>query len=204
MRALLKTSDILERLCAVAARLGAWMIVPLILVIVFDVATRKFPAVHLWMRETGLYAYASPTRLQELEWHLHAVVFLLAFGATYLRNGHVRVDMWREGRSPRTRAWVELAGLLALAVPYCAVMLYFGWVFVRRSYLSGEGSPAMTGLPNRWIIKSFLLIGMVLLAAALVATILRLVVFLFGHGPAAAAAQDRLGMLGQGDPARAP
>jgi len=203
MRRLLTLSDILERLCALAARLGAWTLVPLILVIVWDVGTRKFPGVQLWMREAGLYGWISSTRLQELEWHLHAVVFLLAFGVTYLRNGHVRVDMWREGRSARTRAWVELSGLMVLALPYCAVMLWFGWDFVRRSYLQGEGSPAMTGLPNRWIIKSFVLIGMALLGAALMATVLRLVVFLFGRGEVARAAEARLGMLGTAEPAGA-
>ena len=38
----------------------------------------------------------------------------------YLNGAHVRVDLWRESRSPRTKAWVEVGGLLVLGIPMSA------------------------------------------------------------------------------------
>lgn len=205
MRFLLTMSDAMARVCAVAGRLGSWLIVPLILVIVYDVVTRKIVVVQQFVMNSWLYDFLSPTKLQELEWHLHAVIFLMAYGLAYLNGTHVRVDIWREQQPERRRGWVELIALLAFAMPYCGVLIYYGWQFVVRAYVQGEGSPAMTGIPHRWIIKSFLLLGVTLLFSALLATLLRLVVYLFGPPALGREALARLDMIdpaaGRGDAA---
>ena len=195
MPLLLRLSDRLARLCTIAARIGAWMIMPLILIIVFDVVTRKIPGVQQYVLSSRLNDFMSATRLQELEWHFHAVIFLLAYGFAYLDGTHVRVDIWRDGRSERSRGFIELAGLIAFAIPYVAVLIWFGWEFVEKSYLQHEASPSATGLPNRWIVKSFLFIGAVLLMCSLIATLLRVVAYLFGSSEVARAARERLGMI---------
>ena len=195
MRVLLSLSDVMARVCAGFARLGAWLIVPLILVIVYDVVTRKIVFVQQWVMNSWLYDYISPTKLQELEWHLHAVIFLLAYALAYLLNTHVRVDIWRDHRSERARGWIELFALLLLALPFCSVLVYHAWFFVLKSWAQGEGSPAMTGLPNRWVIKSFVLLGTGLLLSSLVATLLRLIVYLFGPASLRPQALQRLGMI---------
>src|SRR5690625_4747761 len=50
------------------------------------------------------------TRLQELEWHIHTVLFAFVLGATYVHDAHVRVDVIVGSFSRRTRAWIELVG----------------------------------------------------------------------------------------------
>ena len=55
------------------------MIVPMILIIVYDVVTRKFVAVQQFVQNSALNDFLSPTKLQEAEWHLHAMIFLLAY-----------------------------------------------------------------------------------------------------------------------------
>ncbi len=204
MRLLLSLSDAMARVCAAFARLGAWLIVPLILIIVYDVVTRKIVFIQQWVMNSWLYAYISPTKLQEMEWHLHAVIFLMAYALAYLLNTHVRVDIWRDHRSERTRGWIELGAILLLALPFCSVLVYQAWFFVLKSYAQGEGSAAMTGLPHRWVIKSFVLLGTGLLLTALLATLMRLVVFLFGSRALSAQALQRLGMVRLAEPAAPP
>ena len=43
-----------------------------------------------------------------------------------------------EGKSYRTRAWVELWGCLLLALPYVTLVAYFSLDFVAGSYAVGE------------------------------------------------------------------
>jgi len=195
MRLMLTLSDALARISAVAARFGAWLIVPLILVIVYDVLTRKIVFIQQFVMNSWLYQYISPTKLQEAEWHLHAMIFLLAYALAYLNGTHVRVDVWRERQSERKRGWIELIMILLFALPYCGVLVYQSWFFVVKAYVQGEGSSALTGIPHRWVIKSFLLIGTTLLLSSLVATLMRLVVFLFGPQALRAEALSRLGMV---------
>lgn len=195
MRHLLAISDFLARTSAAAARFGSWLLIPLILVIVYDVVTRKVVFVQQFVMNSWLYDYISPTKLQEMEWHLHAMIFLLAYALAYLNGTHVRVDIWREQQSERKRGWVELLALLVFALPYCGVLVYQSWFFVVKSYMQGEGSSAMTGIPHRWVIKSFLLIGTGLLLASLLATLARLVVYLFGPKAVSEQALARLGMV---------
>lgn len=157
---------------------ASWLIIPLILVTVFDVITRKFVVLQQLILESPLHNILSPTKLQEMEWHLHAAIFLLAFGYAYLSNAHVRVDLVRETLTPRKQMLVELFGLCLLALPYVGLLIYYAWGFVLTSYAQQEMSSAMTGLPYRWIIKSVFLAGVVLLCVSILSTIIRLLIIL--------------------------
>lgn len=167
MDTLIKVSDGLNRFVSAVGKLAAWLAIPLMLVIIFDVVTRRF------------FVLGS-TKLQELEWHLHAVLFLMCFAFAYVKDSHVRIELLRDRFSGRLRAWVEIFGMLFFLLPYCYVILYFGYDFVIRSYLSHEVSSALTGLTHRWIIKSFVPLGFALLALAAISSILRNLVYLFG------------------------
>ncbi len=180
MRSLLTVADRLEGIPQRFGKLGSWLILPLIGIIMFDVITRKFQFMQQWIMSTPLYDFMSPTKLQELEWHLHAALFLLALGYAYTVNAHVRVDLMREKLSDRGQAWVELGGICLLMIPYIVVVMYYGWTFVHQAWESNESSDAMTGLSHRWVIKSFVLLGLLLALMAGVATLLRQLVYLFG------------------------
>src|SRR5262245_19036563 len=104
--------DVLERI----ARLTGWLFFVLVGVIVWDVITRKFGF--------QLPGFGS-TPIQELEWHLHGALFLFWLGYAYVRNVHVRIDVFTANLSPRKAAWLELAGIFAFAIPYTLVALYF-------------------------------------------------------------------------------
>jgi len=106
------------------------------------------------------------TPLQELEWHIFLALIFLSFGPVYLANRHVRIDVFRERFSERTRAYVELIGIFFALIPFALALTYFGASFAWKAYLVDEGSRAALGLPNRWIIKSMIPIGGLLMLLA--------------------------------------
>lgn len=143
----------IARTCAALPRaghfVGGWLLLALAFVIGYDVVGRKF-------FNTG------STLLQELQWHLHGAAMLLGFGATYLKDAHVRVDLLRENFPQRTKIWLETAGIVLFLIPYLGFLVHFSIDYALRAWATGEGSVGGSGLPNRWIIKSFLVIGFAL------------------------------------------
>jgi TRAP-type mannitol/chloroaromatic compound transport system permease small subunit len=159
--------SLLERI----ARLFGWLFFALVGVIVWDVITRK-----LGFQIPGF----GSTPIQELEWHLHGAIFLPWLGYAYVRNVHVRIDVFTAALAPRKAAWLELIGIFVFALPYTLVAIYFSYKFAQTSFLQNESSAAPNGLPYRWVIKSFLFAGLALLMASVVSVFCRNVVFLFG------------------------
>jgi TRAP-type mannitol/chloroaromatic compound transport system permease small subunit len=186
MNALLRVAGRIEQFVCVVGRGAGWLALVLVTVIVFDVLFRRWS-----------------TTLQELEWHLHGALFLLTLGYAYLRGAHVRIELVHERLSPRAKAWIEFIGLLAALIPYCIVIIWFGYEYALRAFLSGEGSPSPGGLQHRWIIKTVLIAGFALLGLAGFARLLRSAVYLFGpsdlsdrtgfaNGTAVAEAREKL------------
>ena len=167
MELLIKLSDRLDRLITRIGKVAAWAGLALIAVTIFDVVTRRFLVL-------------GSTKLQELEWHFHVVLFALCLGFAYLKDTHVRIDLVRERLSERTQWWIELLGCVLFLIPYCALVVYFAYDFTARSYLNNEISASATGLTHRWIIKAAIPIGFGLLALSGLTVLLRKVVELFG------------------------
>lgn len=104
--------------------------------------------------------------MQELEWHLFSCVFLLGTPYAMQRDGHVRVDIFYERWSDRTKAWVNIFGVVFFILPFTFLVSYFGHGFTIEAYEIGEGSGDPGGLPHRWIIKSLIPISFVLMGLA--------------------------------------
>ena len=179
MRSLLAVADSVEGMLRRFAGWTSWLMIVLMVVICFDVITRK-----MGFQLPGM----GSTRLQELEWHLHTVLFSMWLGYCYILNAHPRVDTITAHRTLRTRAWIELIGCVVFALPYAGMVAWYGLGFVATSYATGEGSEAVIGIPQRWVIKFLFVFGLWLLVAAIVSVLLRLIVFLFG-GPLSARAR---------------
>jgi TRAP-type mannitol/chloroaromatic compound transport system permease small subunit len=171
----------LDRLVVGIGRLAAWTGLLLVLVTVFDVATRNMSQAS-WslLREasTTQQAFFGSTQLQELEWHLHTILFLFCLGFAYVKGAHVRIDLIRERLNDSARAWVEIVGITLFLLPFCALVTVHGIDFAMSSFAQHEGSASGGGLPDRWIIKSVLPLGIGLLALSGVARLLSRVVFL--------------------------
>jgi len=130
----------------------SWLVLILVLIIAFDVAMR-------YLFQSGSVA------LQELEWHLFALVFMLGAAYTLKHDGHVRVDIFYQSQwmNDVRRAWVDLLGTIFLLFPFCVLIIYSAWTFVLSSYNIGEGSPDPGGLPYRFLLKAVIPITFILL-----------------------------------------
>lgn len=111
--------------------------------------------------------------LLDFQWHLLVITGLLPAGLVWLMDRHVRVDFIYEGRSGKTKARINLIGNLLFAVPFFVLVLPAAWSFMIRAWTSDEGS-RNGGLNDLWLIKSFIPLGLGLLALALVIETIRL------------------------------
>ena len=104
--------------------------------------------------------------LEELQWHLYALGFLMGLVACATRDRHVRVDVLRERMSQRTRDWVDLYGILLLQLPFLVLVSWSALPFAVDSFAVGERSASAGGLPFRWLLKSVLPLSFALLSIA--------------------------------------
>jgi TRAP-type mannitol/chloroaromatic compound transport system permease small subunit len=175
----LRISDALRSFVDLVGRTGSWLIIPLVIITVFDVTARKMVWVQIWLVENFGRIFES-TLLQELEWHFHTALFALVLGYGYIWNTHVRVDLIRENLAFRKKAWLELLGLSLFMIPYCLIVIWFAWIYAYDSYMINEISASQVGLSHRWIIKSVLVFGLVVAALSGVAVWLQVAIVLWG------------------------
>jgi TRAP-type mannitol/chloroaromatic compound transport system permease small subunit len=91
---------------------------------------------------------------------MHAVVFMLGAAYTLHTEEHVRVDIFYRTMSKRSRAWVDLLGVIVFLIPLCAFLAWASFDFVAQSWRIGESSRESGGLPYPFIplLKSVLLL----------------------------------------------
>ncbi len=188
--------NLADRMDSVSRSIGkgvSWLILPLIFIIMFDVITRKIEYISRWSAEITIeYGYSVSFILQDLQWHIHGILLMLTFGMGYLANAHVRVDIFREMGSRRTQARIEFIGLLVLAIPFLILAISKSIDMVTISYSQGEGSESLVGIPWRYVIKSVLPIGFIVLMLAVLATFIRTSMYLWGSDDNSARAEGDL------------
>ncbi|THB76127.1 MAG: TRAP transporter small permease subunit [Desulfobacteraceae bacterium] len=101
--------------------------------------------------------------VQEMEWHLFAIIFLVGAAYTLKEDGHVRVDILYLNFSERTKAWVDLIGTLVFLIPFALVVIYSTKNFILNSWAVREMSPDPGGLPARYVLKAMIPLGFSLL-----------------------------------------
>lgn len=149
-QALGRFANKLDALSEGIGRAVSWLTLALVVLVVLNVSLHLF--------RVGSVA------LQELEWHLFALIFLLAAGYTLKHDEHVRVDILYQRLAPRPRAWVDLAGSLLFLLPLCAVIIYSSTPFAYAAFSYQESSPDPGGLPYRFLLKSAIPVAFFLLA----------------------------------------
>lgn len=97
--------------------------------------------------------------VQELEWYLFAMVYLLAAGYTLLHDEHVRVDIFYSKFPPRKKARFDFVLFLVFFFPSCLLVIYTTWPFFRNSFKVLEGSSDPGGIPARWALKGVIIVA---------------------------------------------
>lgn len=163
-----RASDRLEAVVVGVGHAASWLWGLLVMIIVLAVGMR-----YLFGRGSIM--------IEELQWHIYGVGFILGLSYCMVADRHVRIDVVAERWPLRRRAWIELVGLGLLLIPFCLAVIVEAIPFVLRSWQLGEISAAPDGLPHRWIPKSFIIWGFLLLLLGALARLLRVTALLFGR-----------------------
>lgn len=162
-----RPSDLIEAVLRALGRMADWIWVALIVIIVANVAGRYiFRVNYIWV--------------EEVQWHLFAIGFLIGIGVAVLYDAHVRVDVAANAFPRKVRAWIEFLGILLVLMPLCYIMIAYAIPFVEASWRRGEISSAPGGLHYRWAIKSVIIFAFAVLGLASFARLLRVSSYLFG------------------------
>lgn len=160
-----KITQLIDTLNEWMGRSVAWCVLLMVFIVVYDVSMRKFLGI-------------GSIKLQELQWHLFALVFLLGSAYTLKHNEHVRVDIFYQTMSRRQQAWINLVGSLFLLLPFCLLILNSAWPFVTLSWNFAESSPDPGGLPYRFLLKAGIPLSFFLLLLQGIAETLKEFLFL--------------------------
>jgi TRAP-type mannitol/chloroaromatic compound transport system permease small subunit len=104
----------------------------------------------------------SSNALNEAQWYIFTLIFLLGSAYALRHDVHIRVDVLYSRLTPRGKARMDIAGTILFLIPFCVLMLWVGWNPVRNSWMIREVSPDPGGLP-RYPIKAVVLISFGLL-----------------------------------------
>lgn len=157
---MLRIAQAIDRFTERAGLAFAWLIFPLLLAVVWEVASR--------------YAFDAPTSwAYETIYMLYAALFML--GAAYaLRTGaHVRTDFMWERWSPRTRAVIEVVAYLGFFFPGMILFLFAGMAATWESFAIDERSADTSWFPPLWPLKALVPASTLLLLVQAVAELLK-------------------------------
>jgi len=156
MNLLRRAASAVDRLNDLIGSATSWLVLAMVLMGAYN-ALARWATRYVGMR-------LSSNALNEIQWYMFSVIFLLGAAHGLRHDVHVRVDVLRERLSERGKAWIDLLGTTLLLIPFCVLMLWVSWTPVVRSWQVREVSPDPGGLP-RWPIKALLLVcfGMLLL-----------------------------------------
>jgi len=116
--------------------------------------------------------------MQDLYVWLSGAMFTAVAGFAFLRNDHVRVDIFYRPASVRWKAVADLIGTVLFLFPFIYVVLFYGWPFVQRSWRIYEGSANVGGMQGLYLLKSFIIVFAVLVGLQGVATLARSILVL--------------------------
>ncbi|WP_415406110.1 TRAP transporter large permease subunit [Sulfurovum sp. CS9] len=156
----LQFSYYLDRISKYSGLFAAILVVVLSFLVAYDAGMR-------YLFSAGSIA------LQEVEWHLFDVIFLLGLTYALKHDKHVRVDIFFERYSQNTRMIVQILSMLLLVLPFSLLFLNDAFDMTMQSYLQNEVSSDPGGLTHRWLIKAMLVLSFVLLILQAVSEILK-------------------------------
>ena len=153
-------ADQIDRLNTAVGRAASWCALAIVLIGFAVVLMRYVLGIgSIWLQESILYA--------------HAALFLLAAAWTLKEDGHVRVDVFYAGASPRNKALIDLLGALLLLLPFAFAIIYLSLPYVDRSWAILERSRETSGLPLVFLLKTLIPVFALLLALQGVAQAVR-------------------------------
>ena len=170
MNFLIKISSLIDSFSEITGKAVSWLTLLMVVLVSLDVLLRYL-------------LHISFVAVQEMEWHLFALVFLLGGGYTLRHNAHVRVDVIYQRLGRKARAWINIIGTLLFLFPGCFLIISTSIPFVQSSIALHEMSPDPGGLPGRYLIKMAIPLAFIFMAAQGISLIIHSIMDIAGIKP---------------------
>ncbi len=147
--ALLGTIRIIDGISAWSGRIVAWLILPLIAAMTYEVVIRYVATPTQWAYDTSYMLYGA--------------MFMLGAAYTLYRGAHIRTDFLYQNWSVKTQATVDALCYLFLFFPGIALFLWIGGEFAYNSWIRDERTVGSSWMPIIYPLKTVIPVAAALL-----------------------------------------
>ena len=117
--------------------------------------------------------------MQETYVWMHAFIFMLGAGFTYLNDDHVRIDIIYRSSSQIYKTIVDLVGIIFFLFPLLYIIWIFSYPFVYKSWQMNEISREAGGLSMLYLLKFGILLFVILLFLQAISKIINYLLYIF-------------------------
>ena len=167
------SNNIFERICniinyinRIAGYICSILVVLMTLNVFLVVILRYlFGISFIWMQETYVW--------------MHAYIFMLGAGFTYLNDDHVRIDIIYRSSSQIYKTIVDLVGIIFFLFPLLYIIWTFSYPFVYKSWQMNEISREAGGLSMLYLLKFAILLFVILLFLQAISKVINYLLYIF-------------------------
>jgi TRAP-type mannitol/chloroaromatic compound transport system permease small subunit len=132
-----------------SGRIAAWLVIPLIAVMTWEIAVRKVAQPTFWAFD--------------LSYMFYGALFMLGAAYTLYRGSHIRTDFLYQGWPVKVQAYVDAFCYLFLFFPGIAIFLWLSADWAILSWQRQERAMASAWMPALYPLKSVLPVALALL-----------------------------------------
>lgn len=134
MRFLKKTVKTIDFLLKTIGKMSQWIIIPLMLLLVYEVITRRvFNSPNLWTVDIAKQIFS--------------LYFLLYLGVGIIKDVHVRIDLFYERFSKRKKAFFDLITYSVMVVIPSILMLNVAIKYAATAWARKQLTPSICRIP---------------------------------------------------------
>lgn len=138
---LVRTVQLIDRFTDTTGNLVAWLNVPLMLAVSYEVISR--------------YAFNSPTVWAfDVTYMLYGTIFMLGSAYALHKGAHIRTDFFFERWSIRTRGMIDSVAYIAFFFPSLVVLMLVSGHEAWAAFVMGETSEQTPWRPLLWPFKA--------------------------------------------------
>ena len=131
-----KVTPVIDRISIWAGKAVAWLIVPMFMVLVYEVLVRKFFRPTVWANDIATMAYGAH--------------FFLAGAYTLHLQKHIRTDFFSKNWSLKTQVRMDIAQYLLIFLPGMVMFTYISWGYAAESWELREALMTTWRPPAYW------------------------------------------------------
>lgn len=138
----------------------SWLLWVMVFITIWDVLLR-------YIFKSGSVA------IQNLEWYLFGINFLLAAAMNYKTDSNARIDIFYNSLGKKPKAIIGVIGDILFVFPFCLTILWWSYQFVESSWVVREASSDPGGLPCIYLMKAVIPLAFLLLLIGVIPSTIR-------------------------------